>query len=262
MRLGIMGLGFVGNTLKQVFEKEHKLFCYDPIKEGYREIQVLKNAEVVFVCVPTPMNDDGSEDLSFVHVVCKNLSEMLDNPIVCIKSTMVPGTCDELSKQYNIRISHCPEFLTEKNAYEDMKNTNRIVIGGDPDIREIIKQVHLPFYPTHKVSYIMLTNKEAEMVKITANVLLASQIGCANEIYNICGALDINYDIIKDTVLLDKRIGRFLNVPGHDGKLGFGGHCFPKDLNALIVHSRKNGYKLKVFEEIWEFNKRQRNDKI
>ena len=116
------------------------------------------------------------------------------------------------------------------DALEDMKNTDRIVIGSNhQEVREKIAEAYKKLFPNAK--YIFTDNKTAEMIKYAANVMLASQIALANEIYQICEKVGVDYNKVKDTILLDKRIGRNLDVPGPDGNFGFGGKCFPKDLD-------------------------------
>ena len=256
MKIGIMGLGYVGGAMKEILKDIHELFCYDPMKDGYKDVNVLKDAEIIFLCVPTPMNDDRSEDLSCVYSACNTIKSLKTNPIVCIKSTVKPGTSRKISSELNLRVCNNPEFLTEKNALNDMLNSNRIIIGGDREVTEKIKEFYLPLFPT--AIYMEMPSDESEMVKFVANAFLSAQVGFANEVYNICKASNIDYNIVKTAVLLDNRIGRHIDVPGPDGKLGFGGHCFPKDLNGLICHSKEKGYTPYLLEELWRFNEKQR----
>ncbi len=141
-----------------------------------------------------------------------------------------------------------------------MLNTNRVVIGAnrDEDYNKV-KEVYEPLFPN--ANYIRVDRKTAEMIKYAANVILTGQIAIANEIYQICKAVKIDYNKVKETILLDNRIGTNINVPGHDGNFGFGGKCFPKDLNALIYLARGNMYRPYLLEEIWRLNERVRKDK-
>jgi len=256
MKIGIMGLGFVGGATKEVFQTKHNVVGYDPIKEGYKDPSVLKDTEVTFICVPTPMKEDGSADISYVTSACETIKNIDSNIIACIKSTVPPGTSDSLEKKLDMRIGHNPEFLRERYAIRDLWASDRIIIGGTWDVRRKIKEVYKPLFPD--VIYKELTNKEAEMVKHTTNAFLASQVGFANEIYNICNKLGIDYNNVKETIYLDKRLGRHIDVPGTDDKLGFGGHCLPKDLNGLISYAKQNNYNPTLLNELWRFNKRQR----
>jgi len=252
MNIGIMGLGFVGGTTKKVFEKKHKVFSYDPNKKGYKDKEVLKKVEIIFICVPTPPTNNGKISLKYLHEALKIIKNLKINPIICIRSTIPPGSINSLEKKYSFNIGHNPEFLREKHALKDMLNTNRIIISGSQKVKKLIKKVYFPIFP--KVKYVELTNKEAEMVKSAANCFLASQITFANEIHSMCKAHRINYNNVKNTILLDDRIGRNIDVPGPDGKFGFGGRCFPKDLKALIHSSREKGYRAYLTEEIWRSN--------
>ena len=256
MRIGIMGLGFVGGATKDVLQTKHEILGYDPAKEGYKDSSILKDTEVTFICVPTPMKEDGNADISYVESACKTLKNLNSDIIACIKSTVPPGTSETLEKKLGIRIGHNPEFLRERYAVRDLWASDRIIIGGTKEVRKKIKEVYKPLFLD--VDYKDLTSKEAEMLKHITNAFLASQVGFANEIYNICDTLNINYDKIKETIYLDKRLGRYIEVPGTDGKLGFGGHCLPKDLSGLISHSKQNGYNPTLLNELWRFNKEQR----
>jgi len=105
---------------------------------------------------------------------------------------------------------------------------------------------------------VMLTNKQAEMVKYITNIFLSTQVSFANEMWNICNLLGIDYDEIEKVINMDDRLGRHINVPGPDGKLGFGGKCLPKELKAMIYHVRERGYIPTLLQESWRFNQTQR----
>ncbi|MFC1672443.1 UDP-glucose/GDP-mannose dehydrogenase family protein, partial [Planctomycetota bacterium] len=164
-----------------------------------------------------------------------------------------------LVERYPFRFAFNPEFLREKHALEDMQNTSRVVIGANDDkSRDELIEVYKPLFPD--AEYITMDTRTAEMTKYTANVFLAAQIALANEIYNICKSVGVDYDTVKKTVLLDERIARNIDVPGPDGDFGFGGKCFPKDLNALIYLARENMYRPYLLEEVWRLNERVRHN--
>lgn len=271
MKIGIVGVGFVGGATAEVFKKVHDLYLYDRYKEKYSSkinIETLvQNSEVAFVCVPTPMKPSGEMDYSTIYysldLLKETAREINRNPkdlLVTIRSTAVSGTTDELAVKYDFKIVFNPEFLREKHAVEDMLNTNRIIIGAnEEESAQKLISVYKPLFPNAK--YIVVDRKTAEMIKYVANVILTGQVAIANEIYQICKVIGVNYDIVKNTILLDERIGRNLNVPGPDGDLGFGGKCFPKDLNALIYLAREYGYRPHLLEEIWDLNLKVRKDK-
>ena len=264
MKIGVIGMGFVGGTTAKVLEKAHEIIPYDKYKEPYTNPEKLSQADVVFACVPTPMRISGEIDHSPIH----NSLEMLSGldyvngkkPLVVIRSTAVSGTTDSLEEKYPFNFVFNPEFLREKHALEAMTNTNRIVIGANRDEDfEMVKQVYHPLFPD--AEYIKVDRKTAEMIKYASNVMLTGQIALANEIYQICEHSGVNYNDIKEVLLMDERIAKNIDVPGHDGDLGFGGKCFPKDLNALIYMSRENGYRPHLLEEVWRLNEVLRKNK-
>ena len=153
---------------------------------------------------------------------------------IVIKSTIEPGTTEKFNKKYkNIQIVFNPEFLTEVNSIEDFKNQNRIIIGGPRPATTIIKSIYSKVFP--KVPIIKTGSTTAEMVKYVTNCFLATKVSFANEMFQICEKLDIDYDKVIEYAKYDERLGySHWNVPGPDGDYGYGGHCFPKDLKALI----------------------------
>ncbi len=264
MKIGIVGMGFVGGATAGVLGKYHKIIPYDKFKKPYTSAEALINAEVIFICVPTPMSESGEMDYSAIHDSLNTLEGIFegsseDRPLIVIRSTAVSGTTSRLSKMYAFNFAFNPEFLRQDYALEDMKKANRVVIGvsSDKDFRTI-KNIYKPLLP--KAKYIKTDTKTAEMIKYSANVILTGQIAMANEISQICNASGVDYDEIKKVILLDSRIGRNIDVPGPDGKLGFGGACFPKDLNALIYLARENNYRPYLLEEVWRLNQKVRKE--
>ncbi|MFH0832090.1 MAG: hypothetical protein V1886_04475 [archaeon] len=271
MKLGIIGVGIVGGATAKVLEKKHELFLYDKFKKEYsldKNLEELAgNSEVVFVCVPTPMKITGEIDHSSVYASINQLAaeikkteRNLEDILVTIRSTAISGTTDKLAKEYPFRFAFNPEFLREKHALEDMEKTDRVVIGANDErsVQQML-DIYKPIFP--EARYIIAKRKEAEMIKYAANVTLAAQIAIANEIYQICKAAGIDYDKVKDAILTDSRIGRNIDVPGHDGDFGFGGKCFPKDLRALIRLSQENEYDPYLLQEIWRTNEKVRKNK-
>jgi UDP-glucuronate decarboxylase len=271
MKIGMIGIGVVGGATKEVLEKSHQLFPYDKYKEPYNSNDKLgelaENSEIVFICVPTPMKQSGEIDYSTIHNSLKILLEELEKKnrdpkeiLIVIRSTAVSGSTDKFAEEYPFHFVFNPEFLRDKCALEDMKNTDRIIIGADlEEDYEKLAKVYRPIFPHAK--YIFVDIKTAEMIKYCANVMLAGQISLANELYQICKATGVDYNIVKDVILLDGRIAKNIDVPGHDGDLGFGGKCFPKDLNALIYLSREKMYRPYLLEEIWRLNERVRKNR-
>lgn len=270
MNLGIIGVGFVGGATAEVLKEKHNLYLYDKYKTPYNSEKNLEdlaaNSECVFICVPTPMQPSGAIDYSNIHNSISSLLGKIKlferNPedlIIIIRSTAVSGTTDKFAEKYPSKFVFNPEFLREKHALEDMKNTTRVVIGtNDPETKKKVVDIYRPIFPN--AEYILTSRKDAEMIKYAANVFLASSITLANEIFNICKAVGADYETVKKAILLDPRIPRNIDVPGPDGKFGFGGKCFPKDLAALIYLARENMYDPHLLAEIFRSNKEFRSE--
>lgn len=254
IKIGVMGVGFVGETLVKVLSEFYEIIPYDKYKEPYTNPERLSEANVIFISVPTPMKETGEIDLSSIYDALDLLSgmEFSEKPLVVIRSSVVPGTTDELAERYDFGFAFNPEFLREKTALQDFIESNKVVIGGDDKSFEILESIYRKFLPNAR--YIKVDRKTAEMIKYASNVTLACQITVANEIHKICETLGIDYNDVKDAILLDERIGRNIDVPGKDGNFGFGGKCFPKDINALIYLAKQKGYNPELLEEVWKSN--------
>ena len=237
MDVGIIGQGFVGKALKAGFEKYYEINTFDLNgKCNCTDIEdLVDKSDIIFVCVPTPMKKDGSCDVSIVESVIDEIEDVdISGKIVVIKSTVPPGTTERLNQKCeNIQVIFNPEFLTEANYIDDFRNQNRIILGGPrPGITKV-KRFYSKIFPTTTI--VKTGSTIAEMVKYMTNTFLATKVSFANEMKMICDKLNIDYDKVVEYSTYDERLGKsHWDVPGPDGKLGFGGSCFPKDLNALI----------------------------
>ena len=233
--IGIIGQGFVGNAIYQKFKDYYEINTYDldSSKCNSSEQETLDN-DIVFVCLPTPMNSDGSCNVSLVESAIKRCSEFGITKTVVIKSTVSPGTTARINSLYpNMDIVFNPEFLTERNAVKDYENQSRIILGGPRPSTTKLKGIFSKVFP--KAHIIKTDSTHAEMVKYLTNTFLSVKVSFANEIYQICEGLNVDYDKVVEYATHDERLGKsHWNVPGHDGDFGFGGHCFPKDLSALL----------------------------
>ena len=273
--IGIIGNGFVGKAVKESFKKYFDVFIFDLDKrksnvESLKEL--ISKCKMIFLCLPTPMNlDDGSCYLGILENTLEEINDWcdemefygLEQRTIIIKSTIQPGTTKKWNKEYNkIDIAFNPEFLTEANSIEDFKNQNRIIIGSNRKVGAKIKSIYSKVFP--KVPIIKTSSTIAEMIKYFTNCFLAMKVSYANEMYQICEKLDIDYDKVVEYAVRDERIGiSHLNVPGPDGDFGFGGHCFPKDLNALVNLAEKQGLGLdiNVLKAVLETNNKVRTDR-
>lgn len=263
-KIGIIGQGFVGNSVKEGLKTFFQIETYDIIekKSSVDNIKIIHDiSDVVFVCLPTPMKQSGECDLSIVKSVLSELNSY-GKKIVVLKSTVPPGTCDMLSHEYsNLMIVFNPEFLTEANAVNDFINQDRIVLGGNS--QESLQIVEDLFRVAFKEIPILKTStKTAEMVKYVTNCFLATKVSFANEIYTICKKSEIDYDQMINIVQFDKRMGdSHWKVPGPDGDMGYGGHCFPKDMSALIYYASLLDYYPNVITGAIKTNNDVRTDR-
>tara|TARA_B110000003_G_scaffold169583_1_gene169371 strand:+ start:2887 stop:3708 length:822 start_codon:yes stop_codon:yes gene_type:complete len=235
MNIGIIGQGFVGNAVYQKFKSFFKVYTYDVKKELSNSTynNLVKNCKIIFICVPTPMNNDGSCNKDLVEEILIKINKEIKS-IIVIKSTVVPGTTEKWDKEFkNLQIVFNPEFLTERNAVKDFSNEDRIILGGSNEATDLLKQIYSTVFPDAHIIKTHSTN--AEMIKYLTNSFLATKVSFANEMYNLCSALNLDYSKVIEYATLDNRLGNsHWSVPGPDGDFGFGGRCFPKDLSALI----------------------------
>jgi UDPglucose 6-dehydrogenase len=239
-KIGIIGQGFVGTAVKEGMKNFFDVRTYD-INGNCNETSLenlILNVNETFLCLPTPMHSSGQCDLSIVKNCLMQISTIVSfhnkkNFIVIIKSTIPPGTTEQLNREYPaFNTAFNPEFLTEANANEDFKNQNRIIIGADKACSSRVRQIFVKAFP--KVPIIKTSSTIAETIKYVTNTFLAMKVSYANEIYQLCEKLGVDYDKVIEYARYDDRLGNsHWSVPGPDGDFGFGGHCFPKDLAAL-----------------------------
>ena len=262
MNIGIIGQGFVGNAVYKKFKNFFNVLTYDKKLSLCNSTldEIKENCKIIFVCVPTPMNKDGSCDFSIVENLINKLSDKKDL-IVINKSTIVPGSTDYFNLKFKkIQVVFNPEFLTERNAVKDYENQDRMIIGGPRPATTIIKNIFSKVFPKSKI--IKTGSTHAEMIKYFTNCFLATKVSFANEMFQLCEKLGLDYDKVVEYSITDKRIGiTHLNVPGHDGDLGFGGHCFPKDLEAILNLTEKIGTVNNVLKSVKKTNNKIRKNR-
>ncbi|MDA7641981.1 hypothetical protein N8720_04070 [Candidatus Marinimicrobia bacterium] len=251
--IGIVGLGYVGKAILHGFRLEN-IYTYDLVggctEDSLADLSY--KSDLVFICVPTPMNKSGSCCLDAVDQVLADLDSYNNTKDVIIKSTIPPGSCSNFQDKYsNLNIIFNPEFLTEANFSQDFMDQDRIILGGNNlSIIESLYQKHFP-----KTEIVKLQYNEAEMVKYFSNNFLALKVSFANEIHSLCSKLGIDYNQVVKAAVKDKRIGSsHLSVPGPDGIKGFGGACFPKDLKAILSVFENNNLESFVLKAAWERN--------
>ena len=251
-KVGIIGNGFVGESQAFAFSPtaEVRIYDVDPLK-SLNTLEEIYECDFVFVCVPTPMKKDGTQDLSYVEKV---FEEAQFGPIYILKSTVLPGTTEELNKKYhNLAIVFSPEFLTERTAKLDMLTQARIILGGEKWMTEKVRSLFEQRFMNR--TFIETDSTTAELVKYMNNTFFATKVSIMNEFKLVCDKIGANWNDAMYGFSSDHRIGdSHLHVPGPDGKLGYGGTCFPKDVNAFIQFAKNNNINLNTIKGGWDTN--------
>ena len=269
MKIGIVGNGFVGSSVAFGFsaqtgcDAEIKIYDKDESKSTHSLSETLES-DFIFVSVPTPSNSDGSINLDIVYDCFSEMSMLnkrKDN-VILLRSTVVPGTTRKLKNKFrNLNIVFNPEFLTERSAKFDFINQSRFILGGKQSDVEKVSKLYCDRFgnstPVIKTNY-----ETAEMIKYMNNCYFATKVSFMNEMYQIADANGVDWEMAVDGFIRDGRIGHsHLSVPGPDGKLGFGGSCFPKDINALISVASELGINSQLLKSVWKTNLKVRPEK-
>lgn len=221
INIAVVGCGIIGGALISWCEEHNpnvNILKIDPPK-GYNDN--IQDADIIFISIHIPTEEDGSQDLTLLE---KIISEAPNVPVF-IRTTLLPGTCKMLSEKYHKDINFMPEFLTERTAVEDFYNQPMIFTNHV----DLLKKIFV------NKDYLAMTTIEAEIAKYAHNVFGALKVTYFNGINELCTKLGANYDLVQKGCLLSGYINRpHTDVPGPDGKLGYGGKCFPKDVNAFI----------------------------
>ena len=259
-KVGIIGFGFVGESQAFAFAPvaDVKIYDIDPTKATHTLEEVL-NQEFVFVCIPTPMKEDGTQDISLIMNFFEEAKQYDAKPIYILKSTVLPGTTKRLEEMYDLNIVFSPEFLTEKTAKLDMLTQSRIVIGFVYRPLSALKVKNLFIDRFGNKHFVLTDSTSAELIKYMSNNFLTVKTAFFNEYYDLVNTFGGDWDAIVEGVTSDPRIGNsHSKVPGHDGKRGFGGTCFPKDINAMIQCSKMLDVEMNTLEASWKTNLRIR----
>lgn len=260
MKIGIIGHGFVGKALAEALTNDVQVCKIDPKLDT--SIDDLKNfkPEVIFICLPTPMLDNGIQDISIVKNTILELNKFITDEIIVIKSTVHPGNINEI-KLICPRFVYNPEFLREKHAKEDFINSDLILFGGDQEFADSLANIYSNHTKCINKEYIFTDVTSASLIKYTINSFLATKVIFFNEINSIFKLADSNESWEDFTKILskDSRIGNsHMLVPGHDGRLGFGGACLPKDINALLKYAESNDLELSLIKNVIKTNNKIR----
>jgi UDPglucose 6-dehydrogenase len=292
MNIAVVGTGYVGLVTGTCFaETGNNVFCVDidakkvermkngevPIYEPGLELLFERNtkqgrlhfttdlksaidkSQIVFLALPTPPGEDGSADLSYILGVAKDLSKIITSYKVIIdKSTVPVGTSERVHAAITeggldeslFDVVSNPEFLREGVAVDDFMKPDRVVIGTKSEkARDLMRKLYEPFVRQGNPIYFM-DERSAEMTKYAANSYLAMRISYMNEIANLCERVGANVDMVRIGMGSDNRIGKRFLFPG----VGYGGSCFPKDVQALAKTAEQNGYDFKILNSVMEIN--------
>ena len=293
-KIAVVGTGYVGLVTGTCFaETGNQIICVDvdenkvnkmrngevPIYEPHLDTVFERNirqdrlkfttnlkeavdfAEIIFLALPTPPGEDGSADLSYVLGVAEELGQiMTEYKVIVDKSTVPVGTAEkvEAAVKKNAKVDFAvvsnPEFLREGFAIDDFLNPDRVVVGTNDDrAKQIMKELYKPFIRDGHPLLIM-DEKSAELTKYAANAFLATKITFMNEIANFCELVGADVDMVRLGIGSDSRIGHKFLYPG----IGFGGSCFPKDVNALVRSGNEAGYSFEIIKSVLEVNEKQK----
>jgi len=262
LKLGIIGKGFVGSAVANGFDKDVDQFVVDTkLNNNTIKDLIEYDPSLCFVCVPTPQQDTHLDvDISIVRSVLTELNEQKYKGIVIIKSTITPQHLTKFKKDFDLKLVYNPEFLTEANSLQDFIDPNMQILGGKWKDCEAVEKAYIrhssvKIVPTFKVDLIT-----ASLIKYTINSWLATKVIFFNELKELfdTSSSHSSWEQFTDMLTRDPRIGNsHLQVPGPDGRLGFGGHCFPKDTNALLYYAKLKGVDLSVLKQAIK-----KNDKI
>ena len=266
-KIGVVGNGFVGGAVKFGFspqvgcDAEVRVYDKNPAKSTHTLEETINESDFVFLSVPTPANEDGSINIDVLDKALSDINDVSnrDNCIL-IRSTIVPGTTRKLQQKYSqLNLLFNPEFLTERSANFDFINQHRFIIGSGDSMSSAMASEEFSELLKNRfgscISILECTYETDEMIKYMNNCFFATKVSFLNEMYQIAEKSQVNWKQAIDGFVADGRIGHsHLNVPGPDGKFGFGGSCFPKDVQALKNFAEDIGVNPSVLAAVWRKN--------
>jgi UDPglucose 6-dehydrogenase len=221
----------------------------------------VEKSDIIFLALPTPPDEDGSADLSYILGVAETLGKIIkDYKVIIDKSTVPVGTADKVTEviaknaKVDFDVVSNPEFLKEGFAVDDFMKPDRVVIGTTSErARKLMSKLYKPFVRQGN-PIIFMDEKSAELTKYAANAFLATKITFMNEIANYCELIGADVDMIRRGIGTDSRIGKRFLFPG----IGFGGSCFPKDVSALLKSGKESSYNFEIINSVLEVNQKQK----
>jgi len=269
-KIGVIGAGFVGSSVKFGFSPQTNCDAEVLVNDKKEElsthslVEIIDQCDIVFISVPTPSNPDGSVNTDIINNLFEEILEIdgHDKPIFLLRSTVVPGTCSSFSEKFpTLKLVFNPEFLTERSAKFDFINQSRYIIGGDSKYTAKVADMYRWRFG-ELISVIETNFETAELIKYMNNCFLATKVSFMNEMKLVSDACGADWEMAVEGFIRDGRIGHsHINVPGHDGKLGFGGVCFPKDILAMISLGQSLGLDMDTLSGAWKTNLKVRPEK-
>ena len=262
LKLAIVGYGFVGKATYFAFDINVDKCIVDPkLNTKIEELSVFL-PDIIFICVPTPMGKDGSQDSAIIEDVLGKLASLCPNSVKVIKSTVLPSVLSKISKLEK-KLVYNPEFLREKHAHEDFINSETIIFGGDKMASDVVSEAYKNHSKCKTKNYYFTDIETASLIKYSVNTYLATKVVFFNELHSLFEKINVSDDwkLITEIISSDRRIGNsHMNVPGHDGKKGFGGACFPKDSLAFAMFAQKMGVDLSTIKNSIKTNNKIRSE--
>tara|TARA_B100000401_G_scaffold337051_1_gene235720 strand:+ start:587 stop:1438 length:852 start_codon:yes stop_codon:yes gene_type:complete len=255
MKVAIIGYGFVGSALRKAFTNEVDVFIVDPkLDTSVFDLEEFE-PQIVFICAPTPMGDKGEQDLSILSSIYRDLKQIHNESLIILKSTVSPENLKDLNLKYEFVYN--PEFLREKTAEKDFIEGSLIIFGGKHSLCEKASDFYKKYTNCIQKEHFFTDFVTASLVKYSINSFLANKVVFFNQLKNIfekSGAED-SWENFIFLVSKDIRIGSsHMHVPGHDGREGYGGACFPKDSAALLELSKYLGVEFSLLKESININ--------
>ena len=273
-RIGVVGRGFVGSAVQFGFspqvgcDAEVRVYDIDPSKSTHTLEETVNESDFVFLSVPTPSNGDGSINIDILDNALNNINEVSERQnAILVRSTVIPGTTQKFQMKYtDLNLLFNPEYLTERSAKFDFINQSRFIIGsGEATISKMYSENLADLFRDRfgESTSILETNYEtAEMIKYMNNCFFVTKVSFMNEMYKVAEKSNVDWKQAVSGFVTDSRIGHtHLDVPGPDGKFGFGGSCFPKDIRAMIKHADGIGVDVNILKAAWKTNLQVRPEK-
>lgn len=260
IKIGIVGYGYVGKAFYNFFKTHYDVSIYDPSYEKSCTKEEINNCDIGVICVPTPQKKDGGCDISIVEESVK----WMNNKIILCKSTVPPSTTKTLSEKYNKSIVFSPEYAGESSYWTpykfhtDVKETPFFIFGGEKSACEQLIDIYIPITGPTK-TYRITDSTSAELAKYAENSFYATKVTFCNEFFDICKKSNSSWNEVRELFLLDPRINPMHTMVLKDNR-GFGGKCFPKDVNAIIEYAKSIGVNPQLLESVISTNNRIRKE--